>query len=74
MSQYSSKDISEQDPMVIAKQAEQDLNSYDAKQGHHKPGHAGVGPSDSSELPSGCRRLPSPIYKNFLEVTSPSAF
>ncbi|KAL9054153.1 MAG: hypothetical protein Q9162_004336 [Coniocarpon cinnabarinum] len=36
------------DPNTIAKQAEQDLNSYEAKQGHHGPGHAGVGASDTT--------------------------
>ena len=40
------------DPNELARQAEQDLNSHEAKQGHHGPGHAGVGASDSSTLRS----------------------
>ncbi|KAI9653942.1 MAG: hypothetical protein M1831_005627 [Alyxoria varia] len=41
-------DITNQDPNVIAKQAEQDLNTFESKQGHYTPGHAGKGPSDST--------------------------
>lgn len=37
------------DPKVLAKQAEQDLNSYEAKQGHYASGHAGKGASESSK-------------------------
>lgn len=39
------------DPNVLAKQAEQDLNSFEAKQGHHGPGHAGKGAGESSKFP-----------------------
>ena len=47
----SSKDITEQDPIAIAYQAERDLNSHEAKTGHgdlDRSSRHGKGPSDSS--------------------------
>lgn len=51
MSQYTNEDL-QQDPLKLAKQAEQDLNSYQAKTGHSKAGHEGKGPSDSGTIAS----------------------